>query len=177
MRKQIVLILLTLVSFSFTENTTWILIPGVGIENEVTISKTTKKELYEKFGNDGVEIPHYTQQIGGGKGELYSTELVFAKHGVSFYFKPKNDTVNSIVVSASSKAKTNKGIELGVSTMRDVTIMYGDSRWLGSSNELYLMYPGIEFKIPYSGKVPIPKETLDSLMNSKVNSISITKIK
>lgn len=161
-------------SLSFVSDTLEMLIPGVGIENYVTVNATTKTAIRTKYGSDGKEEKHYSTTIGTGTKSLYSTELIYKKQGVSFYFRPESDTVFCIKTFAPFKGKTDKGIVLGTSTMQDVANAYGHAEWIFSGKYMFLEYSGIDFRVSFDGKFPVLQKTQDEAMNKKVEVIAIT---
>lgn len=164
-----------LISLSFIQQTLGLLIPGVGIENYVTINATTKNEIKIKYGNDYKEVNHYSE-VGTGK-TLFSVEYVYKKQGVTFYFKPDRDTVFAIHVMPPYKAKTSQGIVLGTSTMQDVQDAYGKVEWSFTNTQMFLEYPGIAFYLPFNGKFPVSEQTQNDALKKKVTMIGITEIK
>ena len=169
-------VLAGMLSFSFIQETLELLIPGVGIENYVTINATTRTEIKTKFGNNGTEVKHYTAIADLGTKVLYSTELQYKSQGISFYFHPDRDTVFAIHVRAPYKAKTVKGIVLGTSTMQDAEDAYGKVEWSFTDTQMFLEYPGIAFYIPFNAKFPVSKEVETNALKKKIEMIGITAI-
>lgn len=173
--KRIIIIpvlLSAMFSLSFIQETLELLIPGVGIENYVTINATTKNEIKIKYGSDYKEVKHFTEF--GEERKLFSIEYVYAKQGVSFYFRPDNDTVFALHAMPPYKAKTAKGIVLGTSTMQDVQDAYGKIEWSFTNTQMFLEYNGIAFYLPFNGKFPVSQETQDKALKKKVTMIGIT---
>ena len=167
--KKIALLLLVLTgvsSFSFIQETMQIIVPGKGIEGYVTVDLTTKREVTVKFGNGFTEVKNY---IGEGKNKkLYSTKQVYKKQGISFYYRPSSgDTVFCVHITAPYKAKTDKGIVPGTSTMQEVWDAYGEAEWYTTGETMSLEYPGISFYI--DGKGWSSTEALEK----KVKTISV----
>lgn len=158
---------------AFVADTQDLLIPGVGIENYVTVNATTKNAILVKYGKGGTEQKHYSTQAGTGTKTLFSTELVYKQQGISFYFHPSSDTVFCIKARVPYKAKTEKGIVLGVSTMQDVVNAYGKTDWVFAGDEMLLEYPGIDFRVPFKGEFPVPQKVQDEALSKKVAVISI----
>lgn len=170
----IALIIPAVLSLSFLDETLQVLIPGVGIENYVTIDASTKTEIKTKFGSDFKEVEHYTTQIGTGNKTLYSTELQYKHQGVSFYFRPGSDTVFALRARSPYKCKTGKGIVLGTSTMQDVQDAYGKTEWIFAGDLMFLEYPGIAFYVPFKGKFPVSETVQQAALKKKVEIIGIT---
>lgn len=168
MKKVIVLFLVAAgISVAFVQQATVLLIPGKGIESGyVTVGATTSTEIKTKFGAAYKEEKHYTE-INGTK-KHFSTERAYVKQGISFYFKPDKDTVFCIKVRAPYKAKTEKGIVLGTSTMQDVRDAYGTAEFYSDDKHMFLEYPGIKF---YTSSA---KTEADAL-KQKVTVISIVE--
>lgn len=167
-KKGIVLFLIAAgISVAFVQQATVLLIPGKGIENGyVTVGGSTSTEVKTKFGTAYKEVKHYTE-ISGSK-KHFSTEYVYAKQGVSFYFKPDKDTVFCIKVKSPYKAKTEKGIVLGTSTMQEVRDAYGAAEFYSDDKYMFLEYPGIKF---YTSSAKTEAEAL----KQKVTVISIVE--
>jgi hypothetical protein len=172
----IILIIAAIGSFSFIDETTNLLIPGVGVEGYVTVNVSTKNEIKVKFGSNGKEVKHYTSEIETGKKQLYSIELEYKKQGISFYFHPDSDTVFALHVYPPYKGKTSKGIILGTSTMQDVENAYGKTDWFFAGDAMFLEYPGVDFRTSFNGKFPVPQKTMDAAMSKKVMRIAIKGI-
>lgn len=145
MKKAVVLFVLAAgISVAFIQQATVLLIPGVGIEKSyVTVGASTSTEIKTKYGASYREVKHYTE-INGVK-KHFSTERNYTKQGVSFYFKPNKDTVFCIKVRQPYKAKTEKGIVLGTSTMQEVKDAYGAADFYSDDQFMFLEYPGIKF--------------------------------
>src|ERR1044072_3414140 len=163
-------------SFSFIFETLQLLIPGVGIENYVTINATTLNEIKVKYGTGYKEVKHYSAIDDGSAKVLYSTEWQYAKQGVSFYFRPDRDTVFAIHVRTPFKGKTTKGIIIGTSTMQDAQDAYGKVEWSYTDTQMFLEYPGISFYVPFNGKFPVPKTVEENALKKKIDMIGITAI-
>jgi hypothetical protein len=170
MKKIMILLVLAAGLMSLTaEDPMQILLPGRGIENYVTVGATTKTEITTKFGTAYKEEKHYTTAIGTGTRQLFSIERSYARQGISFYFYPDRDTVFCIRVRAPYKAKTDKGIIAGTSTMRDVRKAYGAAEFYTADNRMMLEYPGIKF---YCASAASEEDAL----SKKVDIISIVKL-
>lgn len=144
MKKVIVLLLAAgFVSVSFVQQITHLLVAGKGIEGYVTVGASTLTQIKTKFGEKPTEIKHYST-IGGTKTH-FSTERSYPKQGISFYFPPNSDTIFCIKVKAPYKAKTEKGIVLGTSTMQEVKDAYGAADFYSDDQYMFLEYPGIKF--------------------------------
>lgn len=149
-------------------DTMQLLLPGRGIENYVTVGASTKTEIATKFGSAYKEVKHYSTAIGTGTKKLFSVERSYAKQGISFYFYPEKDTVFCIKVRAPYKAKTDKGIVAGTSTMQEVRKAYGPAEFYTVDDKMMLEYPGIKFYCVSAGSE-------EAALNKKVEIISIVK--
>jgi hypothetical protein len=166
MKKIIVLFVLAVAALSFVQSTQQLLIPGKGIEGYVTVGGTTSTEIKTKFGAGYKEINHYSE-LNGSK-SLYSVERRYARQGVSFYFKPNNDTVFLVKVKLPYAAKTDKGIVLGTSTMQQVRDAYGAADFYADGPNMFLEYPGIKFYTTSGSNEA-------DVLKQKVTIISITE--
>lgn len=168
MKKVIVLFVLAGTGLSFVQQGQQLLVPGKGIEGYVTVGATTSTEIKTKFGATTKVVKNYTEVDGGGK-KLYSTEWRYDKQGVTFFFRPDSDTVFCVKVKSPYKAKTDKGIVLGTSTMQDVRDAYGAAEFYSADSDMFLEYPGVKFYTKSAG-------TEAEVLKHKVTMISITEI-
>jgi hypothetical protein len=143
MKKIIVLFVFAATALSFVQQTQQLLVPGKGIDGYVTVGATTSSAIKTKFGEGYKEVKHYSE-LNGAK-SLYSIERRYERQGVSFYFKPNNDTVFMVKVKLPYAAKTDKGIVLGTSTMQQVRDAYGVAEFYADGANMFLEYPGIKF--------------------------------
>jgi hypothetical protein len=167
MKKIIVLLVIAAgISAAFVQQSTQLLIPGKGIEGYVTVGASTSSEIKTKFGTAYKEVNHYTE-LGGSK-TVFSVERQYARQGISFYFRPESDTVFCVKVKAPYKAKTDKGITLGVSTMQEVRSTYGPADFYADGPDMFLEYAGIKF---YTASGASEADVL----KQKVSKIAITE--
>lgn len=146
--------------------TTELLVPGVGIENYVTLGVSTKNEVKIKYGNDFTVKSNYS--TAAGVKTLVSDEMNYKKQGITFFFHPESDTVFALHVQSPFKAKTSKNIVLGESTLQDVENAYGKKDIFASDNLMFEEYPGIRFYV-LGGK----GVTEEQLLTRKVVKIAI----
>lgn len=168
--KQIMILFVAaagLMSFTLAD-TMQLLLPGRGIEGYVTVGASTKTEIATKFGSGYKEIKHYSSAIGTGTKMLFSVERSYEKQGISFYFYPDKDTAFCIKVRPPYKAKTDKGIVAGTSTMQEVRKAYGPAEFYSVDNQMMLEYPGIKFYCTSAGSE-------ETALSRKVEIISIVK--
>lgn len=173
--KRIIIIpvlLSALFSLSFVQETMELLIPGVGIENYVTINATTKNEIIVKYGSGYKEIKHYSEAKAGARPGLVSIEHQYKNQGISFYYRPDRDTVFSIHVSAPFKGKTAKGIILGQSTLQDAEDAYGKADIYEADDKMFTEYAGIRFYVNKGKGL-----TEAQIMQQKIVKIAIIEIK
>lgn len=175
--KNVVLICMLFIgvsSFTLAEKKVRLLVPGKGIENEVTVDRTTKQEIVALYGEK-----HETKEYYTGTGEsrkLYSVKQSYKKKGLDFYYWPQNDTVFCVYTYAASKSVTDKGIAVGKSTMKEVKNLYGEAEWIYTTNTMMLEYDGVTFAIGFNGKFPVEQSTMDAALNKKVEIIKIMAI-
>src|SRR5688572_15109687 len=139
-KKMIVVFVIAgaLTSVAWMEQVTQILVAGRGIDGYVTVGATTSTEIKTKFGAGYKEVKHYTE-LQGTK-TIFSVEHVYAKQGISFYYKPNKDTVFCVKVKPAYKAKTDKGIAAGTSTMQEVRDAYGNADFYSVEGSMFLEY-------------------------------------
>ena len=110
---------------------------GVGIEG-ITVGRTTADGVIKKLGKNYVKKTH-------GK---YSFSINYSKLGLAFYYcqTDKSKEIFDIEIRAPYKAKTGKGIILGISTVEDIKKIYGKSlgQNRGEKSE-DLEYQGVNF--------------------------------
>jgi hypothetical protein len=163
-----------IISVSFIADGTKKIIPGVGVADELVIGKTTREDLAKNFGTDFVEKKYYSK--GDGDSTLFSSSLYYEKQGVTAWFKAAEAQTFTLYFFKNSNAITEKGIQVGVSTMQDVENAYGKAELYTNSNSMFFEYEGIAFHAPFDGKFPIKKKTRKKMMAAPVQYISIKAI-
>ncbi|MCS6874076.1 MAG: hypothetical protein N2Z23_00725 [Pyrinomonadaceae bacterium] len=91
---------------------------GVGIEG-IVVGKSTMQDVIKKFGKDYKWIVH----------KKYSYQMAYP-NGLSFYIcqSDKRKEIFDIEIKPPYKARTSRGVILGVSTVEDVQRIYGKSK-------------------------------------------------
>lgn len=104
---------------------------GVSLDN-IVLGRSTTNDVISVYGNDYKLVNH----------KDYSYEMIYKKHGLSFYACQADPNKEIFVIEIQSPAKvtTSKGIILGESTMADVLRIYGETEDFEYENE------GIYFK-------------------------------
>jgi hypothetical protein len=132
-------IILFILCFNPIFGQTNVLIPNKGIEEiSIVIDSSTISDVIEIYGTD------YTLSE-----KTLITNYRFDKIGLTFQIDPydKNKIVRSISVQSPFKAKTENGIVLNESTMRDVWNIYNDKGCLTSKTYAWNTQNGISFYI------------------------------
>jgi hypothetical protein len=106
-----------------------------------------RADLEARFGTPDEVVRH----------ESYSVELRW-RFGVTAYFCTSDETerIFHYVIRPPFRARTEKGIVLGTSTMKDVFGAYGEGRWTASegSPEWHVEYEGIGFSVEREQSLP-----------------------
>lgn len=132
---------------------------GVGIEG-IIVGKSTMQDVIKKFGRDYKWIAH----------KKYSYQMAYP-NGLSFYIcqSDKKREIFDIEIKPPYKAKTSRGIILGVSTVEDVYRIYGRS----SSG---LEYRGVNFYYTNRGGRKVIT-TIDIVENSGLRQCKVEETK
>ena len=132
-------IILFILCFNPIFGQTDVLIPNKGIEGiSIVIDSSTISDVIEIYGTD------YTLSE-----KTLITNYRFDKIGLTFQIDPydKNKIVRSISVQSPFKAKTENGIVLNESTMKDVWNIYNDKGCLTSKTYAWNTQNGISYYI------------------------------
>lgn len=132
-------IILFILCFNPVFGQTNVLIPSKGIEGiSIVIDSSTISDVIEIYGTD------YTLSE-----KTLITNYRFDKIGLTFQIDPydKNKIVRSISVQSPFKAKTEKGIVLNESTMKDVWNTYNDEGCITSNTYAWNTQNGISYYI------------------------------
>ena len=132
-------IILFILCFNPIFGQTNVLIPNKGIEGiSIVIDSSTISDVIEIYGTD------YTLSE-----KTLITDYRFDKIGLTFQIDPydKNKIVRSISVQSPFKAKTENGIVLNESTMKDVWNIYNDKGCLTSKTYAWNTQNGISYYI------------------------------
>jgi hypothetical protein len=105
---------------------------GVGVGG-VKVGISTQKEVEAKYGKDYKLIKY----------KKYSAQMLYKEKGLSFYFcqSDKKKEIFVIEIKRPFVGKTNRGVQIGTSTRKEVEKLYGsgNKKYRGKS------YKGIEF--------------------------------
>jgi hypothetical protein len=132
-------IILFILCFNPVFGQTNVLIPNKGIEGlSIVIDSSTISDVIEIYGDD------YTLSE-----KTLITNYRFDKIGLTFQIDPydKNKIVRSISVQSPFKAKTENGIVLNESTMKDVWNTYNDKGCFTSNSYAWNTQNGISYYI------------------------------
>lgn len=132
-------IILFILCFNPVFGQTNMLIPNKGIEGiSIVIDSSTISDVIELYGTD------YTISE-----KTLITNYRYDKIGLTFQIDPhdKNQIIRSISVESPFKAKTENGIVLNVSTMKDVWHIYNDKGCLTSNTYAWNTQNGISYYI------------------------------
>ena len=115
---------------------------GIGIEN-IKIGKSTMPDVVKKYGKK------YRWEVN----KAYSYQMTYDRLGLSFYMcqTDKRKQIFLIEIKQPYKAKTSRGITLGVSTKEETERKYGKPR-------KGFQYRGINFYYNNYGKKKIISE-------------------
>ncbi|TJY31587.1 hypothetical protein [Pontimicrobium aquaticum] len=154
-------IILFILCFSPVFGQTNVLIPNKGIEGiSIVIDSSTIPDVIEIYGTD------YTMSE-----KTLITNYRYDKIGITFQIDPydKNKIVRSISVQSPFKAKTENGIVLNESTMKDVWNTYNDKGCFTSKTYAWNTQNGISF---YIKKDPNEKgyDTEEKIFKIEINN-------
>ncbi len=116
---------------------------GYGLAGLQDRSPITKSDVVELFGPPDEEILL----------EKYSVQMVYVEQGLRFYYRREDNAENPPIITVgfldSFKGKTEEGIQLNKSTMRDVFRVYGEETWLTAEGSAYwwVEQSGISFYV------------------------------
>ena len=144
----IVLIILTLTSFDDREK----VIDETGFDNirvgKTTLSEIKRKHMFSKRSKTWRHALYHTEE--GRVGVMYDYEQIHTREGITYFFNYKRGTKDPITLDGilfvnPANVRTNKGIELGPSTFKQVADIYGPEPTLLNHGKLIKAYDAIEF--------------------------------
>ena len=159
----------------------YLISPGIGFE-EFQVKKVTSKFIIEKLGTRYNIDSHYVdidpfvenlESMTDYNKELFSISYTWDTLGLSFYFKPQNDTCISICFTKPFKGKTSQNVYLDSSTFNQVIKSYGDIRWLFTKNSIMKDYDSIIFSTDCNVSFPVSDSIQTTYLNKKITEIII----
>ena len=183
-RIKILLVFLIFCSFACNHkkaDESHLILPGIGFD-EFQIKKITSTDIMKNLGLGYTIDSHFVDQdpfienielMPGYNKMLFSISYTWDSLGLSFYFKPKNDTCISISFMNPFKGKTAQNIYLDSSTFNDVVKSYGEIEWLFTKNTIIKDYDSIVFSTDFHGSFPVKDSVLTTYLDKKVTEIVI----
>jgi hypothetical protein len=160
-KSLIILAILTLTAFVDRD----ILIDETGFDNirigKTTISEIKRRHLFSKRSKTWRHALYRTEE--GRIGVMYDYEQIHTRQGITYFFNYERGTkdpvtIDEILFAAPANVRTNRGIELGQSTFKQVADIYGAERTSLEHGKLVKAYDAIEF---YSDRL-IGSDSVDS---------------
>ena len=141
----------------------------------IRINRSTRKDVESVFGSNFELLFH------GG----HSREMVYRDLGISFYWKPgysrlkgpESQKIFSIEFYFPFKGRTEKGISIGKSTVRDVIAHYGEGEWTGtiSGEKLFLHCKRIKIELPVDNSIPEGPMNKSFYLDKRITKIICVK--
>lgn len=142
---------------------------GYGLSDLQAKLPITKLKVIEVFGKPDEEI----------KFEDYSRQMSYKDTGLRFYYRQGDDSEDPPIITigflSPFKGKTEEGIKLNKSTMRDVFRVYGEETWLTAEGSDYwwVEQSGLSFYVEKSPETEDFPFNVDSHMDKTIVRITV----